>query len=216
MNELISVPCTQQVDAFTAKRAGAALVARNIAVMLEGDGALADKPRDYQPLIYCWRGGTRSRSLAIICRQIGWQAVLLNGGYKRYRSWVREILEKHCAQFSLIRISGPTGCGKTQLLYLLRERGCQVLDLEGLANHKGSALGDLPGIDQPSQKYFETQLAHVLKQFDPARPIWIESESSRVGRLHCPALLWEKMKQARVVQLGAPREQRVALLIAPI
>lgn len=201
----------KQVDAFTAKRAGAALVTKNIAAILATE--LADKPRDYRPLIYCWRGGMRSRSLAIICRQIGWQTSLLEGGYKRYRAWVREILETRCASFSLIRIAGPTGCGKTQLLHLLRERGCQVLDLEGLAQHKGSALGDLPGIPQPSQKYFETQIAHTIQSFAANRPIWLESESSRVGNLHCPSLLWEKMKQARVVQISAPREQRVALLL---
>jgi tRNA 2-selenouridine synthase len=200
-----------QVDAFAAKRLGAALVAGNISAMLSGP--LVAKPRDYRPLIYCWRGGMRSKSLAIVCQQIGWQATLLNGGYKRYRNWVRTILDDRCEQLSLIRIAGPTGCGKTQLLQLLEQRGAQVLDLEGLARHKGSALGDIPGEAQPSQKYFETLLVDKLKHFDLQKPVWVESESSRVGKLHCPPLLWEKMKQARVISIWAPGEQRVALLL---
>lgn len=201
----------KQVDPLIARRRGAALVAANISALLSGP--LADKDAQFRPVIYCWRGGMRSRSLALVLGQIGWPALIIEGGYRRYRRWVREQLATECERFRLIRLVGPTGCGKTSLLAKLADCGAQVIDLEHLACHRGSVLGAGPSDEQPSQKYFESLLAERLTTFDPRWPIWIESESSKIGRLHCPAPFWQRMKTAPMVQVNAPYDARTALLI---
>ncbi len=201
----------QQRSAFEAKRAGAPLVARNIAAHIESQ--FASRPRHWKPLVYCWRGGGRSAALVHVLRQVGWDARRLDGGYKAFRRQVVADLETLPARFRLHIVCGATGSGKSRLLEALVAAGAQVLDLEVLAAHRGSVLGDLPDAPQPSQKRFETTLWTALSQFDPARPVYVESESKKVGNLRVPDALIERMRAARCFRLEADEPARVALLI---
>ncbi len=199
-----------QDSAFAARRAGAALVARNIAAMLEG--AFADKPRDWAPLVYCWRGGQRSRSLAHMLNEIGWRAVQLEGGYRAYRRHVVAELAVRPAAFRYEVVCGLTGSGKSRLLAALAAEGAQVLDLEGLARHRGSLLGDLPEGEQPSQKSFDTQLLCALVRLDPARVVYVESESRKIGTVQVPDSLLTAMRAAECVRIDLPQPLRIELL----
>lgn len=202
----------KQVDPFTARKLGASLVAQNIARHI--DSHFIAKDKDYQPLIYCWRGGQRSNSLALVLSQIGWTVTLLQGGYKTYRAWVREQLQEWPQQFRYRILAGPTGTGKTLLLRQMMERGAQVLDLEALANHRGSLLGqEWNECAQPSQKGFETAILWQLKRFQPAHPVWVESESSKIGELYIPTTLWHHMREATCVEIQMPIASRVQYLI---
>ncbi|WP_218082876.1 tRNA 2-selenouridine(34) synthase MnmH [Anthocerotibacter panamensis] len=198
-------------DSFTARRIGAALVSQNIACHLQKH--LADKPRDYQPLVYCWRGGQRSGSMATILAEIGWAVTVLKGGYKTYRRHVQEQLQHLPRQFHYYILCGPTGSGKTLLLQQLQQQGAQVLDLEQLANHRGSLLGEAWGSSQPSQKYFDTLLWHHLQRFDPHRPVWVESESSKIGKVYLPKTLMEAMAQGLSIEIQVALEQRVQWIL---
>ena len=200
----------KQVGAFEAKKIGAPLVAQNIARYVET--LFADKPKDWKPLVYCWRGGNRSGSMATIFAKIGWPVVQLDGGYKAYRAYVASALENPPALDFRV-ICGTTGSGKSRLLETLDGIGAQVLDLERLAAHRGSVLGHLPGEPQPSQKMFETRIWDKLRGFDPARPVFVESESKKVGNLRVPDAVMERMRAARCVAVQLPREKRVQLLM---
>ena len=202
----------KQDSAFAAKKAGAALAARNIAAMLES--SFAGHPREWQPLIYCWRGGKRSGALTHVLNEIGWKAVQLEGGYKAYRRHVIEELTHLPQSFSYRVICGVTGSGKSRLLSALDEAGAQVLDLEALASHRGSLLGDLPDSPQPSQKGFESLLWERLTRLDPARPLYVESESRKVGEIRVPQNLIERMWQSPCLRVEATLVQRLALLRA--
>lgn len=198
----------KQQSAFLGKKRGASIVARNIGEMLKS--YFATKDENYSPLIYCFRGGQRSRSLGIILSEIGWTTYLLEGGYKRYRSEVLGRLDSDPAKFSYIVLCGLTGSGKTSLLKKLREKGEQVLDIEGLACHQGSLLGAPVDGSQPSQKYFETLIADEFRRFDCNSPIWIEGESPRLGSVHLPSSLTQCMRSnARAVFIKVPIEARV-------
>lgn len=201
----------KQVSAFEAKKAGAALVSRHIADYLESH--FSDKPVNYKPLVYCWRGGNRSGSLTHILQRVGFKAAQLDGGYKAYRRMVITELETLPAQFSFIAICGPTGSGKSRLLQALSQCGAQVLDLEELAAHRGSLLGSLPGQGQPSQKMLESAIWWKLRNFDPARPVFVESESKKIGNLHLPDALLERMRCANSLWLETSIELRVQLLL---
>jgi len=194
-------------SAFEAKRMGAALVSRNIATMLEQH--FADKPRDWAPLIYCWRGGKRSRSLTLVLREIGFKAVQLEGGYKAYRARVATELTELPKQFHYVTICGCTGTGKTALLHALREAGAQVIDLEGLANHKGSLLGESVTTPQPTQKRFDSLLWAELRVLDPTRPVFVESESKKIGLVQMPESMREQMAAGECVWLDVPVAARV-------
>jgi tRNA 2-selenouridine synthase len=200
----------KQRSAFDAKRAGAPLAARNISKHIEE--RFADRPRQWRPLVYCWRGGGRSGSLVHVLRQIGWDAVRLDGGYKAFRRQVAGELDELPARFTYHVICGATGSGKSRLLEALAQAGAQVLDLEVLAAHRGSVLGDLPDEPQPTQKSFETSIWTHLSGFDPARPVYVESESKKVGNLRVPDALIERMRDSRCVRLEAGEAARVALL----
>ena len=197
-------------SAFEARRLGAALVARNIALML--DGALADKARDWQPLVYCWRGGQRSRALAHVLNEVGWRAMQLDGGYRAYRRHVVGELETLPSRIRFVVLCGLTGSGKSRLLAALAAAGAQTLDLEAIARHRGSLLGEFPGVVQPSQKAFETAIAATLGALDPARVVFVESESKRIGKLQLPATLLERMRRGRSLTLVTALAQRVALI----
>jgi tRNA 2-selenouridine synthase len=195
---------------FEAKKVGAAMVARNIANFI--DRQFNDKPRSWKPLIYCWRGGTRSGAMAHIFRSVGWAALQLDGGYKAWRRQVALDLTVLPAKFNYQVICGRTGSGKSRLLETLAARGAQVIDLEKLAAHKGSVLGDLPDAPQPSQKHFESGIWLALSQFDPTRPVYVEAESRKVGALRVPPPLIERMWQSPCFELQTPRALRLALL----
>lgn len=201
----------KQTSAFDAKKIGAALVARNIADHIEK--YFADKPKSWHPLVYCWRGGSRSGAMAHILNQIGWRAQQLQGGYKAYRSTVLTALQTLPERFRYRVVCGPTGSGKSRLLAALEEAGAQVLDLEGLAAHRGSILGGLPDEPQPSQKMFESRLWAALQKFDPAQPVYVEAESKKIGNIRAPdALLEEMWQRGRCVRVMISHEQRIALL----
>jgi tRNA 2-selenouridine synthase len=202
----------KQLSAFDARKHGAALVARRIAEHLEQRAA--DKPREWQPLIYCWRGGQRSGTLAWFLGQVGFRVSVLQGGYKAFRTVVREQLDALPAKFDFTVIAGRTGSGKTRLLSALAEQGAQVLDLEALAKHRGSVLGGLPLEPQPTQKAFDTAVWHTLQGFDPARPVFVESESRKIGALALSdALLHRMRRDSRVVMVTMPDAARVQLLL---
>lgn len=201
----------KQVSPFVAQKRGAAMVARNIADHIERD--VLDLTRDWTPLVYCWRGGKRSGSLALVLGQIGFKVHLLEGGYREYRRAVMQALETLPARYSYRVICGSTGSGKSRLLQVLRAHGAQVLDLEALANHRGSVLGLVPGSPQPSQKQFDSRIWQTLRQFDPARPVYVESESKKVGDVRVPPALIERMRASPCLPLELPLEARVALLI---
>ncbi len=199
-----------QDSAFVAKQRGAAIVARNIARIIEQH--CEGKPRDWAPLVYCWRGGKRSGSLAHVLQQIGWRATQLDGGYQTYRRHVVAQLATLPTRFRYVVVCGLTGSGKSRLLTALAAEGAQVLDLEALARHRGSLLGDLPDDPQPSQKWFETGVLAGLERCDPARPVFVESESRKIGCLQVPDALLAAMRAAACVRVATPQALRVALL----
>ena len=201
----------KQVSPFAARKRGAAIVARNVAMHIERH--VLALPREWSPLVYCWRGGHRSGALALVLGQIGFRVHILEGGYQRYRRAVMAALEALPGRFDFRVVCGPTGSGKSRLLHALAERGAQVLDLEALAEHRGSVLGLIPGARQPSQKAFDSRLWDRLRRLDPARPVWIESESKKVGDLRVPEALVERMRASSCVWLELPIERRVALLL---
>jgi tRNA 2-selenouridine synthase len=201
----------KQVSSFEAKRQGAALVSRNIASLL--DSPAFAKGRDWAPLVYCWRGGNRSGSLAHVLRKIGWASCQLEGGYKAFRGQVIADLETLPQTLNYRVIAGPTGVGKTHLLKALAAQGAQVLCLETIAQHRGSLLGAMAA-PQPSQKAFETQIWQALRGFDPARPIFVESESAKVGNVRVPEALLMAVRASPCINLSATTPQRVALLCA--
>jgi tRNA 2-selenouridine synthase len=200
----------KQVSAFDAKKLGAALVSRNIARHIDATFTL--RPRTWRPLVYCWRGGGRSGALTHVLREIGWRAGRLDGGYKAYRHAVIADLEKLPRKFDWRVICGLTGSGKSRLLRALAWTGAQVLDLEALAAHRGSVLGNLPGEQQPPQKWFESLLWSALHKFDRAQPVFVEAESKKIGNLRVPQTLIAEMWESACVKLEAPIEMRVAML----
>ncbi|WP_321924562.1 tRNA 2-selenouridine(34) synthase MnmH [Burkholderia sp. BCC1998] len=201
----------RQVSPYEATRVGAAMVARNIARHL--DTTFADRPRNWRPLIYCWRGGKRSGSMTTWFNLIGWQARQLDGGYKAYRHSVCATLDTLPTRFRYIALVGHTGCGKTRLLNALRDEGAQTLDLEALARHRGSLLGALPGKPQPSQKGFDSGLVETLGRFDPEWPVFVESESRRIGLVHLPIALIDAFHAGPWVQVEAAQDERIAFLL---
>lgn len=202
----------KQIGAFEAKRRGAALVARNIAAHIESH--LLDAPKDFAPLVYCWRGGQRSGAMARILSEIGWKVTLVEGGYKAYRKTVLDGLDGLPLQLRPIILRGRTGTAKTRILRAAMKAGAQVIDLEGLANHRGSLLGPEPGGGQPSQRQFESRLFEILRSFDVTRPVFIEAESNKIGEIHIPPVLWKSMTGAPALQIVAPLEARVQFLMS--
>lgn len=201
----------KQVNAFEAKKRGAALAARNISTHIEAH--VLDKPRDWAPLAYCWRGGKRSGSLSLVLDQIGFRMTLIEGGYKAFRAAMLLDMEACAARLQFQVICGTTGSGKTRLLHALRGAGAQVLDLEDLARHRSSVLGALPGIAQPTQKRFDTLVWEQLRGFDPARVVFVESESKKVGNVSVHPALVDAMRNSPCSVVDLSLEQRVELLL---
>lgn len=201
----------KQASAFDAKKVGAVLVARNIALQIETH--FLGHPKDWRPLVYCWRGGNRSGAMAHILARIGWPALQLDGGYKEFRRHVNASLPELAPRLRYRVICGTTGSGKSRLLQTLAARGAQVLDLEQLAAHRGSVLGGLPSAPQPSQKMFETRLWQMLRNFDPARIVFVESESKKVGNVRIPEELMQQIRAASCIALTLSQDHRIDLLM---
>ncbi|MFZ4623229.1 MAG: tRNA 2-selenouridine(34) synthase MnmH [Rhodoferax sp.] len=201
----------KQVNPFEARKRGAAMAARNIAAHIERE--VIDKPKDWQPLAYCWRGGQRSGALALILSQIGFRVTLLEGGYKAFRAAILRDIERIVPSLRFQVVCGPTGSGKTRLLQALAALGAPVLDLEALASHRSSVLGAILGLPQPSQKRFDTLVWDALRRFDASQPIYVESESKKVGDVVLPTILVNAMRQSPCLNLQLPDPERVALLM---
>jgi tRNA 2-selenouridine synthase len=201
----------QQVSPFDAKKRGAALVAKNIARHIEG--AFAAHGRDWRPLVYCWRGGKRSGAMAHILSEIGWHAAQLDGGYRAYRREVLAQLAELPRKFRYRVVCGATGNAKSRLLQALSSAGAQVLDLEGLARHRGSVLGNLPEQAQPAQKMFDSLVWDALRKFEPDKTVYVEAESRKIGQLQVPEALLACMRASPCVLIEAPLAERVAFLL---
>lgn len=201
----------KQVSPFEARKVGAAMVAKNIARHLET--RFKDHPKSWRPLIYCWRGGQRSGAMSIILSQVGWAAHKLEGGYKTYRRNVLDQLAVLPQHYTYQVMCGPTGSGKTRLLRAMAAEGHQVLDLEHLAQHRGSMLGRLPDQPQPSQKGFDSNLLLALQQLDPARPVYVEAESNKIGLVTLPPALVAAMHASTCTLLEVPLAARVEGLL---
>ena len=202
----------KQVSALEARKVGAAMVARNIAAHVERE--LRDKPREWQPLVYCWRGGQRSGSLGWFLGQIGFRCAQLNGGYKAWRTLVRTDLLSLPKNYRFHVLCGRTGSGKTRLLHALADQGAQTIDLEGLAQHRGSVLGSVPGQAQPSQKRFDTLLWQALKGCDASQPVFVEGESRKIGALRVPEALIEQLRDhGQCVRIDLDGDARLQLLL---
>jgi tRNA 2-selenouridine synthase len=201
----------KQVSPFDARKRGASLVAANISRHIAREAM--DKPKSWQPLVYCWRGGQRSGSLSLVLGQIGFRVTLVEGGYKAFRAAMLASLPALAQRLSYRVVCGPTGSGKTRLLQALAQAGAQVLDLEAIASHRSSVLGVIPGEPQPTQKRFDMLVWEALRAFDPARPVYVESESRKVGNLAVPEALIEAMRASPCLDLQLPEDERVALLM---
>jgi tRNA 2-selenouridine synthase len=201
----------KQVNAFEAKKRGAALAARNIAAHIERE--VIHQPKSWRPLVYCWRGGNRSGALATILSAIGFQVTLVEGGYKAWRQAMLANMTEQVAPLQWRVVCGPTGAGKTRLLHAIERAGAQVLDLERLAVHRSSVLGLIPGQPQPTQKRFESLLWDALRRFDPQRPVYLESESRKVGNLRLPEALIDAMRASPCLDLQLSEDERVELLM---
>ena len=200
-----------QVSPFAAKKLGAALIARNIAQHI--DTLFCDKPKQWKVLVYCWRGGQRSGAMAHVLAQVGWSVGRLDGGYKTYRRQVLADIETLPDTLNFRVVCGPTGSGKSRLLRVLQEQGAQVLDLETLAQHRGSLLGNLPDEVQPAQKMFDSRLWDALRHFDAQRPVFVEAESKKIGLINTPESLLHKMRTSECLSIEAPVAARVQLLM---
>jgi len=161
--------------------------------------------------VHCWRGGQRSGSMAWLLRQAGFDVVTLEGGYKNYRHMVLAGFSEKAEP--LLMLGGNTGAGKTKVLRALQALDEQVLDLERLANHKGSAFGFIGEPPQPTVEQFENDLSHALRHLDPTRRIWVENESRSIGRVFIPDAFWAQMKAAPLIHLDIPLEARVQNLL---
>jgi len=208
-NEYAEVGTTHRTDTHRAYLIGVSYSLRNIANAI--DGLVSQYPRGSRILVYCFRGGKRSKLWFDALKTIGYGVERLEGGWKAYRRSVVSQLAELPPKLHYHVLCGPTGCGKTRLLHALRQAGEQVLDLEGIARHRGSLLGAIPGVSQPRQKFFESLLLHELRSFDPSRPLWVEAESRKIGALQLPPSLFEAMHQGQCFQIAAPMPERVKL-----
>jgi tRNA 2-selenouridine synthase len=208
--EFAEVGKLHRTDPLAAYQVGACYSLRNVARHIEQ--CVAQYPGKSKVLVYCFRGGKRSKVWFDVLDTIGYRVEKLKGGWKTYRRWVNEQLLTAPGNYRYIVISGPTGCGKTRLLTALHEAGAQVFDLEGIAVHRGSIIGAVPGKPQPTQKMFDSRLLRQLAQFDPARPVWVEAESKKIGQVQLPEALLAQMRRGLTITVDATMPQRVQLL----
>ena len=199
-------------SSFKAKIIGSSLTAKNIAFHIENN--FMEKKGAWQPLIYCWRGGQRSKAFSIVLSEVGWRTNQLKGGYKEYRNQVINFLENIGPKLKITLISGKTGSAKTKILKSIENEGGQILDLEGLANHKGSLLGKIPDLIQPSQKFFESLIFNKIQKLNLKDKIYIEAESSKIGNIHIPKSIWKKMIKSPRIEISANVELRAKFLVS--
>jgi tRNA 2-selenouridine synthase len=207
--EYAEVGTTHRTDKHRAYLIGVSYALKNMSRSIEE--LVARYPKDARMLVYCFRGGKRSKLWFDALSTVGYRVDRLPGGWKAYRAWVRDQLAELPGRFRYHVLCGPTGCGKTRLLNALSEIGAQVLDLEGLASHRGSLIGDIPGVSQPTQKWFDSLLVDKLRRFDPGQPVWVESESKKIGAIQLPAELLDAMHAGRIFSITAPMSERVKL-----
>jgi tRNA 2-selenouridine synthase len=191
----------------TAVLIGLELVGPKLAAFVKEASVLT---REKKVLVHCWRGGMRSSSFAWLLNTAGIQAITLKGGYKAYRHAVQKNFE---VPLQLIVLGGETGSGKTDILKQIALQGEQMIDLEGLAHHKGSSFGALGQLPQPSSEEFENRLNEVLKKLDPTKRIWLEDESHTIGRVFIPDAFWFQMKKAPLIRMALPKHHRIERLI---
>jgi tRNA 2-selenouridine synthase len=209
-DEYAEVGTLHRTDKMQAYLIGVAYSLKNISRYL--NTVIGSFPRRSRILVYCFRGGKRSRLWFDALDTIGYQVERLPGGWKEYRRWVNQKLKTRPLEFSYRILSGPTGCGKTRLLEQLAAAGAQVLDLEALAAHRGSVIGAIPGKPQPTQKYFDSLLLRQLGIFTTDRPVWVEAESKKIGNVQLPTALLERMQtDGLLIRVNAPIKQRVLL-----
>jgi tRNA 2-selenouridine synthase len=199
-------------SSFKAKIIGSSLTAKNIAFHIENK--FMEKKGSWQPLIYCWRGGQRSKAFSIVLSEVGWRTNQLKGGYKEYRNQVINFLDNIGPKLKITLISGKTGSAKTKILKSIENEGGQILDLEGLANHKGSLLGKIPDLIQPSQKFFESLIFNKIQKLNLKDKIYIEAESSKIGNIHIPKSIWKKMINSPRIEISANVELRAKFLVS--
>ena len=199
-------------SSFKAKIIGSSLTAKNIAFHIENN--FMEKKGSWQPLIYCWRGGQRSKAFSIVLSEVGWRTNQLKGGYKEYRNQVINFLDNIGPKLKITLISGKTGSAKTKILKSIENEGGQILDLEGLANHKGSLLGKIPDLIQPSQKFFESLIFNKIQNLNLKDKIYIEAESSKIGNIHIPKSIWKKMINSPRIEISANIELRAKFLVS--
>ncbi len=167
-------------------------------------------PYQDQLLVHCWRGGMRSGSFGWLLNTAGLPAVTLTGGYKSYRTHLLDFMAK---PLQLYILTGYTGSGKTELLLKMKAKGEQVIDLEGLASHKGSVFGGMGQTEQPSSEQFQNELYQQLSRMDPLRPIWLEDESISLGNVFIPLPLWHQLRKAPLFHVKLGAEARVERLV---
>jgi tRNA 2-selenouridine synthase len=160
--------------------------------------------------LYCWRGGMRSNSMGWLLQTAGREVYILEGGYKAYRSHCRELIAKG---LNLIMLSGPTGSGKTEILHQLALLGHQVLDLEGLANHRGSSFGGIGQAPQPGTEQFTNLIFERITDFDLSRPIWVEGESQTIGKVFILEELFSQMNACPTIRIDPPKSERIQRLV---
>lgn len=199
--------CYKQQGKETAVELGLELVGPKMADLARQAKALAP---ERQVRVHCWRGGMRSSSVGWLLTTVGLDVSLLAGGYKAFRQWVRTTL---ATPRPVIVVGGMTGTGKTDILHALRQLGEQVLDLEGLANHRGSSYGSLMLPPQPSTEQFENLIAEQWIGFSPQQPVWIEAESRRVGRCCVPDEIMDQMEAAKTLEVIRSEAERLTLLV---
>ena len=199
-------------SSFKAKIIGSSLTAKNIAFHIENN--FMEKKGSWQPLIYCWRGGQRSKAFSLVLSEVGWRTNQLKGGYKEYRNQVINFLDNIGPKLKITLISGKTGSAKTKILKSIENEGGQILDLEGLANHKGSLLGKIPDLIQPSQKFFESLIFNKIQNLNLKDKIYIEAESSKIGNIHIPKSIWKKMIKSPRIEISANVELRAKFLVS--
>jgi tRNA 2-selenouridine synthase len=166
---------------------------------------------DRRLAVHCWRGGQRSQSMAWLLRQAGFDVTTLEGGYKNYRHFVLEEIGNKKLEIKVI--GGKTGSGKTKILRALRGLGEQIIDLEQLARHKGSAFGSIGEAPQPTVEQFENDLFEAVSRLDPSRRVWLENESHSIGRVYIPDSFWKNMKSAPLLNIEIPDEARIQNLL---
>ncbi len=193
---------------FLARKVGAQLITKNISKILES----LSPEKSEKILIYCWRGGLRSLSLYLVLKNIGYDVSILNKGYKSFRHFINNFFSKTIQRYKFNILSGLTGSGKT---FFLEEAGKKenIINLEKLAQHKGSLLGNIPNIEQPSQKKFETRLWYELNKMQFNKPIWVESESNKIGKLSIPKNLFKRMIVGNILKLNIPLNERANFIL---